>query len=291
MVAPALPYGSSGEHAGFAGTLSIGAAALEQVVVELVRSADAFAGVVLVSGHGGNAAPLAAAVAHAAGRGAPGARLVAAHRGRRRPRRAHRDVAAARPATRASSASPAPRPATPGRSTSCCRRCAQGGVAAVSPNGVLGDPPARPPTEGAALLDALAADLAAAVRAWRASGAMTEPGGGRHRRGPRHRRRRRAGAGRREGWRLVLVDRCADDPALDYALATPADLDAVVAACGGADARRRRRRRRARPGRARRRGGRWPSSRFGGLDAAVAAAGCIGGGAPAWETTTTCGRR
>ncbi|HET7720624.1 MAG TPA: creatininase family protein, partial [Acidimicrobiales bacterium] len=40
LVAPALPYGSSGEHAGFAGTLSIGAAATELVVVELVRSAD-----------------------------------------------------------------------------------------------------------------------------------------------------------------------------------------------------------------------------------------------------------
>src|SRR5688572_66195 len=63
LVAPLLPYGSAGEHAAFPGTLSIGAAALEMVIVELVRSADAFAGVVLVSGHGGNAAPLAAAVA------------------------------------------------------------------------------------------------------------------------------------------------------------------------------------------------------------------------------------
>src|SRR3954447_14338918 len=62
LVAPLLPYGSAGEHAAFPGTLSIGAAALELVVVELVRSAGAFAGVVLVSGHGGNAAPLAAAV-------------------------------------------------------------------------------------------------------------------------------------------------------------------------------------------------------------------------------------
>ena len=40
IVAPALPYGSSGEHAGFAGTLSIGQEALELVVIELVRSAD-----------------------------------------------------------------------------------------------------------------------------------------------------------------------------------------------------------------------------------------------------------
>src|SRR5439155_14833326 len=34
VVAPALPYGSAGEHAAFPGTLSIGAAALELVVVE-----------------------------------------------------------------------------------------------------------------------------------------------------------------------------------------------------------------------------------------------------------------
>ena len=57
-------YGSAGEHAGFAGTLSIGQAALEAVAVELVRSADAFAGVVLVSGHGGNEVPPAAPVRH-----------------------------------------------------------------------------------------------------------------------------------------------------------------------------------------------------------------------------------
>src|SRR5882757_1418282 len=55
VVAPAVPYGSSGEHAGFSGTLSIGQAALELLVVELVRSAtDTFDHVVLVSAHGGN---------------------------------------------------------------------------------------------------------------------------------------------------------------------------------------------------------------------------------------------
>ena len=37
-VAPALPYGSSGEHAGFPGTLSIGQEALRLVLVELARS-------------------------------------------------------------------------------------------------------------------------------------------------------------------------------------------------------------------------------------------------------------
>ena len=64
MVAPAVAYGSSGEHAGFAGTLSIGQAAIELLLVELVRSADGWRGVVLVHGHGGNADPVARAVRH-----------------------------------------------------------------------------------------------------------------------------------------------------------------------------------------------------------------------------------
>lgn len=64
VVAPALPYGASGEHAGFAGTLSIGQDALELVLVELVRSAShTYARVLLLSGHGGNAEPLSRAVA------------------------------------------------------------------------------------------------------------------------------------------------------------------------------------------------------------------------------------
>ena len=35
VVAPALPYGSSGEHSGFPGTLSLGQAALETALIEL----------------------------------------------------------------------------------------------------------------------------------------------------------------------------------------------------------------------------------------------------------------
>jgi mycofactocin precursor peptide peptidase len=62
-VAPALPYGSSGEHSCFPGTLSVGQAALEAVVAELVRSARAFRDVTLLAWHGGNAEPLARAVA------------------------------------------------------------------------------------------------------------------------------------------------------------------------------------------------------------------------------------
>ena len=63
VVAPAVAYGASGEHAGFPGTLSIGQDALELMLLELGRSADGFAATVFVSAHGGNAGPLARAVA------------------------------------------------------------------------------------------------------------------------------------------------------------------------------------------------------------------------------------
>lgn len=64
VVAPALEYGASGEHEGFAGTISIGAEVMEMVVVEYGRSACRWAGRVLfVSGHGGNGPALAKAVA------------------------------------------------------------------------------------------------------------------------------------------------------------------------------------------------------------------------------------
>ncbi|HLJ07311.1 MAG TPA: mycofactocin biosynthesis peptidyl-dipeptidase MftE, partial [Acidimicrobiia bacterium] len=166
LVAPVLPYGSAGEHAAFPGTLSIGAAALELVVVELVRSASAFAGVVLVSGHGGNAEPLAAAVARLRAEG----RAVLAWS----PRIAGGDAHAGRTETslllalapgavrlRAAEAGDVrPLAAVMGE----LRRR---GVAAVSRNGVLGDPRGASAAEGRRILDDLSADLVAAVEAWR----------------------------------------------------------------------------------------------------------------------------
>ena len=166
LVAPLLPYGSAGEHAAFPGTLSIGAAALELVIVELVRSADAFAGVVLVSGHGGNAAPLAAAVATLR---AEGRRVLAwtprvpdgdAHAGRTETSLL---LALAPESVRVEAAEPGdvrPLAAVMGE----LRR---GGVISVSSNGVLGDPTGASGDEGHRLLDVLATDLLAAVEAWR----------------------------------------------------------------------------------------------------------------------------
>lgn len=163
VAAPALPYGSSGEHAGFAGTLSIGQDALEQVVVELVRSADAFAGVVLASGHGGNAAPVARAVATLQGEGRRVAAwsprgYVDAHAGRTEtslllaldPGAVRVEAAAAGDARPIAELLPALR---------------AGGVRSVAANGVLGDPAGASAEEGEALLAALVDDLLAAIDA------------------------------------------------------------------------------------------------------------------------------
>ncbi len=69
VVAPVLPYGSSGEHAGFPGALSLGQVGLELAVVELVRSADRFDAVVVFSWHAGNKEPLERAVKRLRGEG------------------------------------------------------------------------------------------------------------------------------------------------------------------------------------------------------------------------------
>jgi creatinine amidohydrolase len=59
VVAPPVAYASSGEHQGFAGTLSIGQEVTELLLVELGRSASgAFAHLIVVSAHGGNSVPL-----------------------------------------------------------------------------------------------------------------------------------------------------------------------------------------------------------------------------------------
>jgi mycofactocin system creatininase family protein len=166
VVAPALPYGSSGEHAGFAGTLSIGREALEQVVVELVRSADDFSGVVLVSAHGGNADAVARATSVLVREGrrvlawSPSISGADAHAGRTETALM---LALSPSSVRLEAAAPGNRRPLADLAGALRR----GGVAAVSPNGVLGDPLLATAEEGVALLDALAARLVSEVTAWR----------------------------------------------------------------------------------------------------------------------------
>ncbi|HEY3629653.1 MAG TPA: mycofactocin biosynthesis peptidyl-dipeptidase MftE [Jatrophihabitantaceae bacterium] len=166
VVAPALPYGSSGEHAGFPGTLSIGQDAVQLVLVELVRSATlTFDRVLLVSAHGGNAVPVREAVARLRAESrdvrawSPSWPDADAHSGRTEtslqlaldPGRVRLDRAAPGDSRPIVELLPALR---------------SSGVRAVSPNGVLGDPTGASAAEGAALLDAHLADLLASVAAW-----------------------------------------------------------------------------------------------------------------------------
>lgn len=82
-------------------------------------------------------------------------------------------------------------------------------------------------------------------------------------------------------WRVVAVDRCADDPGVRYPLATRAELAELAEAWPGvldvvAD---------VRDAGALRDAVRLAEQEFGRLDAAVACAAVIAGGRPLWETT------
>ncbi|WP_370962193.1 mycofactocin biosynthesis peptidyl-dipeptidase MftE [Amycolatopsis sp. cg9] len=165
VVAPAVPYGSSGEHAGFAGTLSIGQEATEVLLVELGRSAaETFGRLLFVSAHGGNTGPVTRAAA--------------------RLRAESRDVSVFRPhwpgephAGRAETAlqlAMRPRSVRMDRAVAGDRRpigellplLREGGVRAVTATGVLGDPAPATAAEGAQLLSELTAALVSHVDGW-----------------------------------------------------------------------------------------------------------------------------
>lgn len=169
LIAPALAYGSSGEHADFAGTLSIGREALELALVELVRSASAsFSRVMLLSSHGGNRE----AVLSAAERLHAEAREVRtffpnwegdAHAGRIetslmlaiRPADVRLELAAPGVTAPLSELMPA---------------LVREGVRRVSANGVLGDPAGSSEAEGHMLLDVAVAQMDALLADWEAEG-------------------------------------------------------------------------------------------------------------------------
>ncbi len=158
LIAPSLTISASGEHAGFAGTLSIGTAVLTQVLIEIVRSADWCDGVVFVNGHGGNAEAVTAAVRTLTSE----QRKVASWW----PRIEHGDAHAGASET---SMMLAINPvqvnmamAEAGSITPIGEISAQlrsGGVRAVSLNGVLGDPTVATSQNGLNLLSQLTHDL------------------------------------------------------------------------------------------------------------------------------------
>jgi mycofactocin precursor peptide peptidase len=166
LVAPPLPYGSSGEHDGFAGTLSIGAAATELVLVELGRSAlpASFRRLLLVSAHGGNAGPVTAAVRLLRSEGRDARAWSPRWRGDAHAGRTETSVQLALSPARVRSALAAAGNTADVRTLLPAMQ--DGGVRAVSPNGVLGDPAGASAAEGLALLDAAADDLCAFVEGW-----------------------------------------------------------------------------------------------------------------------------
>ncbi|UUW90453.1 mycofactocin biosynthesis peptidyl-dipeptidase MftE [Pimelobacter simplex] len=163
LVAPALSYGSSGEHQDFAGTSSIGTDVLHQVVVELTRSMRTWAArVVLVSAHGGNLTALRGAVRQLADEGhdvswvACATEDVDLHAGRTEtslmlhlaPWNVRVDRAEA---------------GNTGTIEELLPAMIAGGVKAVSPNGVLGDPAGASAEEGAVVLASMVGDVVRAV--------------------------------------------------------------------------------------------------------------------------------
>ncbi|MFT3900844.1 MAG: mycofactocin biosynthesis peptidyl-dipeptidase MftE [Gordonia sp. (in: high G+C Gram-positive bacteria)] len=166
LVAPAIGYGASGEHEDFAGTISIGHDALRTLLVEYGRSACGWARrVVFVNGHGGNVPTLVTAIPQLRDEGRDVAWFACApadgdaHAGHTETSMLLSfapdvvDLAAARP----------------GRTEPIGELIGElrsGGVAAVAPNGVLGDPTTATAEHGATVMTELVEALVAAVAGW-----------------------------------------------------------------------------------------------------------------------------
>ena len=166
LVAPAIAYGASGEHQSFAGTISIGTDALTTLLVEYGRSAASWAQrLVFVNGHGGNVGALraAAALLRAEGRDAGWCPCVAvggdAHAGHTETsvllHISPADVLTDR--WLAGNRAPLPELLPSMRS---------GGVEAVSPVGVLGDPTTATAAEGKRIFSEMVDDCVRRVGRW-----------------------------------------------------------------------------------------------------------------------------
>lgn len=162
---PTLCVGASGEHAGFAGTLSIGTEVLSAVLVELVRSArDSCRAVYFISGHGGNLEAVQRAISLSTSEGDRVGAFFSGVQGG--------DVHAGRTET-SLLLHLAPhlvvRPFVVGNVrplSELLPAIEQGGTAAVSPNGVLGDPTGASAPEGEQLFAQMSGRLVAHARKW-----------------------------------------------------------------------------------------------------------------------------
>lgn len=166
-VAPAIPYGASGEHQSFAGTISIGTEALTSLLVEFGRSAACWAGrLVFVNGHGGNVGALVAAVRRlrAEGRDVGWCPCVAAggdaHAGHTETSVLLHIAPADVRTDRWLTGNRAPL-------DELLPSMRRGGVAAVSPVGVLGDPTTATAAEGRLIFTEMVDECVRRVARWR----------------------------------------------------------------------------------------------------------------------------
>lgn len=164
VCAPVLPYGASGEHQHFPGTVDIGHEALRHVLVELGRSATCWADrVVFVNGHGGNLPTVRIATARLRQEGRDTSWVACEPPGA--------DAHAGRTETSLMSAiapeTVRPDLAEPGvlcPIEEILPRLIEHGVIGVSPNGVLGDPTGATVAEGEALLRGMVHEVVAGLR-------------------------------------------------------------------------------------------------------------------------------
>ena len=167
LVAPAIPYGASGEHQGFAGTISIGTEALTAVLIEYGRSACDWADRVLfVNGHGGNLDALRAAVVllHTEGRDVAWCSCSVAGAD------AHAGYMETSVLLHLSPEVVLTQNVAPGNTeplAGLMPRLRDGGVAAVSTSGVLGDPTTANAAEGERIFSDMVTDCVARVQRWR----------------------------------------------------------------------------------------------------------------------------
>jgi mycofactocin system creatininase family protein len=166
-VAPAIAYGSSGEHQDFAGTLSIGAEATELLLVELGRSATrTWERVLLLSTHGGNAVPVSRAARQLRAEGRDVRAWSPDWRGDAHAGHSETSIMLSIDAARVDTdqIAAAVGPGEPLATLMGPMR--RGGIAAVSRSGVLGDATTAAAGDGERLLAGAAAELAAYVGAW-----------------------------------------------------------------------------------------------------------------------------
>jgi mycofactocin system creatininase family protein len=168
LVSPTVTYGASGEHQAFAGTMSIGHDALQMLLIELVRSLSTWAGrVVFVNGHGGNVASLVSAVRQLRDEGHNVSWVPCVAVGAAGPSDAHAGRTETSLMLHLAPDSVVLDRLEPGNTENLSvlmGAMSSGGVAAVSPNGILGDPRGASAVDGEALFERIVEAVAERIR-------------------------------------------------------------------------------------------------------------------------------